>query len=108
MSLGKVEIFNAQHTDVDAHPLAVSSHRRAKWPDLILPPTSLTQGSHPRRARICDPVVMGVGCGVFGGHILGGTWRTPVSALGLRDAVHGSALCRGVDGDSEDTEADDI
>ena len=49
---------------------------------------------------------MGVGCGVFGGNILGGTWRPPASALGLRDAVRGSALCRGVDG--EDAEAGDI
>lgn len=49
---------------------------------------------------------MGVGCGVFGGNILGGTWRAPGSALGLRDAVRGSALCRGVNG--EDAEADDM
>jgi len=46
---------------------------------------------------------MGVGCGVFGGNILGGT---PVSALGLRDAVRGSALGRDVEG--EDAEAEDI
>jgi hypothetical protein len=43
---------------------------------------------------------------VFGGNILGGTWRTPVSAVGLRDAVRGSALCRGVDG--EDAEPEDM
>ncbi len=69
-----------------------------------IPDTSVTPSARTYM-RSCS-VVMGVGCGVFGGNILGGTWRPPVSALGFRDAVRGGALCRSVDG--EDAEAEDM